>query len=132
LLKPLSSFVDEHPIPREAGAADTDCMPDDLVREMGLFGRSIPEEFGGIGLTMEEKVLVMREISRTSPAFHFCFTASVGIGSKGIHCLEEPPLHRNTAIPDTSSNRHVETTERGGLRRATQNHVCHMNQQRGP
>ncbi len=44
-------------------------VPDDVIaemRELGLFGLSIPEEYGGLGLTMEEECLVGVELGRTA------------------------------------------------------------------
>ena len=60
LVETIARFVDERLIPREAEVADSDSMPADVVtemREMGLFGLSIPEEDGGLGLSTEEEVL---------------------------------------------------------------------------
>ena len=51
---------------------------------MGLFGLSIPEEYGGLGLTMEEEALVAMEIGKTSPAFRSVFGTNNGIGAQGI------------------------------------------------
>ena len=54
------------------------------MRELGLFGLSIPEEYGGLGLTMEEEVLVAMELGHTSPAFRSVIGTNVGIGSQGV------------------------------------------------
>jgi acyl-CoA dehydrogenase len=54
------------------------------MKEMGLFGLSIPEEYGGLGLTMEEEALVAMEIGKTSPAFRSVFGTNNGIGAQGI------------------------------------------------
>ena len=51
---------------------------------MGLFGLSIPEEYGGLGLTMAEEVRVALEFGRTTPAFRSVFGTNVGIGSQGL------------------------------------------------
>src|ERR1019366_4202974 len=48
------------------------------------FGLSIPEEYGGLNLTMEEEVRVAFEIARTSPAFRSLIGTNNGIGSQGI------------------------------------------------
>lgn len=87
LIAGIRRFVDEQLIPREPEVAETDAIPADVVegmREMGLFGLSIPEEYGGLGLTMEEEVLVAFEIGRAAPAFRSMFATNVGIGSQGI------------------------------------------------
>lgn len=87
LVAGIRRFVEEKLIPREPEVAETDAIPSDVVegmREMGLFGLSIPEEYGGLGLTMEEEVLVAFEIGRAAPAFRSMFATNVGIGSQGI------------------------------------------------
>ncbi|THF59260.1 acyl-CoA dehydrogenase family protein [Pseudothauera rhizosphaerae] len=87
LLDTLSRFVRERLVPSEAAVAETDRIPDKIVaemRELGLFGLSIPEEHGGMGLTMEEEVLATFEIGRTSPAFRSFFATNNGIGGQGI------------------------------------------------
>ena len=87
LVDSISRFVREQLVPREAEVAETDRIPDDVLaqmRELGLFGLSIPEDYGGLGLTMEEEVLVAFELGRTSPAFRSMIGTNNGIGSQGI------------------------------------------------
>ena len=67
LLGTVERFVRERLIPREAEVADTDAIPADILadmRQMGLFGLTIPEEYGGLGLTMEEEVRVAMAFCR--------------------------------------------------------------------
>ncbi|RZI76754.1 MAG: acyl-CoA dehydrogenase [Pseudomonas sp.] len=87
LLDGVRRFVKEHLVPAEQEVADTDEIPERLVtamKEMGMFGLTVPENYGGLGLTMEEESLVMFEMGRTSPAFRSLFGTTVGIGSQGI------------------------------------------------
>lgn len=87
LLDTLSRFVRERLMPAENIVAETDEIPDDIVaemRELGLFGLCVPEEYGGLGLTMEEEVLVAFEIAKTSPAFRSLIGTNNGIGSQGL------------------------------------------------
>lgn len=101
LIETVARFVDERLIPRESEVADSDAMPSDVVREMremGLFGLSIPEEYGGLGLSTEEEVLVMLEISRAAPAFRSYFATNVGIGSQGI-AIDGTPEQRAKYLP---------------------------------
>ncbi|MBB3349486.1 MULTISPECIES: acyl-CoA dehydrogenase family protein [unclassified Sphingomonas] len=87
LLGSIGRFVDEALIPREIEVAETDTIPADVVeqmRELGLFGLTIPEEFGGLGVTMEEEVLIAFELGRASPAFRSYIGTNNGIGSIGI------------------------------------------------
>ncbi len=87
LIDTIRRFVAERLVPRESEVAETDHMPDELVqemRELGLFGLSIPQEYGGLGLTVEEEVHVIIELGHTSPAFRSVFGTNTGIGSQGI------------------------------------------------
>mgnify|MGYP001810003124 FL=1 len=80
-------FVQERLRPLEAQVAEDDAVPEDVIAEMkslGLYGLSIPEEYGGLGLSMEDECLVAFELGRCSPAFRSCFGTNVGIGSQGL------------------------------------------------
>ncbi|MEA3047354.1 MAG: acyl-CoA dehydrogenase [Sphingomonadales bacterium] len=87
LIDTVRRFVAERLRPLEAKVAEDDEVPEEIVREMremGLFGLSIPEEHGGLGLTMSEEVRVALEFGRTTPAFRSVFGTNVGIGSQGL------------------------------------------------
>ncbi|MCC6198471.1 MAG: acyl-CoA dehydrogenase family protein [Burkholderiales bacterium] len=87
LLANVARFVREQLVPNEELVAETDEVPADIVAQMkamGLFGLTIPEAYGGLALTMEEEVLVVLELGRTSPAFRSVFGTNVGIGSQGL------------------------------------------------
>src|SRR5271166_665884 len=87
LLAVVARFVKERLVPLEASVAESDKVPDAVIDEMkamGLFGMSIPEEHGGLGLTMEEEVLVAFELGRTSPVFRSVLGTNNGIGSQAI------------------------------------------------
>jgi acyl-CoA dehydrogenase len=87
LLATVRRFVGERLRPLEERVDREDEVPAAIVaemREMGLFGLSIAEEFGGLGLTMGEEVRVALELGRTTPAFRSVFGTNVGIGSQGL------------------------------------------------
>src|SRR5206468_1101486 len=87
LIDTVRRFVAERLRPLEAKVAEDDAMPADLIEEMkglGLFGLSIPAEYGGLDLSMEEECLIAVELGRTSPAFRSTFGTNVGIGSQGL------------------------------------------------
>jgi acyl-CoA dehydrogenase len=87
LIDGVRRFVSERLRPIEAQVAENDAIPDDIVEEMkalGLFGLSIPEEYGGLGLGMEDECLIGIELGRASPAFRSAFGTNVGIGSQGL------------------------------------------------
>jgi acyl-CoA dehydrogenase len=87
LIDTVRRFVAERLRPLEEKVGEEDEIPEEVVREMremGLFGLSIPEEHGGLGLTMSEEVRVALEFGRTTPAFRSVFGTNVGIGSQGL------------------------------------------------
>ncbi len=87
LLDSVRRFVRERLVPAENEVAETDEIPLAIVqemRELGLFGLTVPEEFGGLALTMEEEARTMIELGQTSPAFRSVIGTTVGIGSQGI------------------------------------------------
>ncbi|MEQ1549342.1 MAG: acyl-CoA dehydrogenase family protein [Chakrabartia sp.] len=105
LIDTINRFVTERLRPLEAQVADTDEIPDDLIAEMkalGLFGLSIPEEYGGLGLSMSEEMRVVFELGRTSPAFRSSFGTNVGIGSQGL-VMAGTPEQKAKYLPGIAS-----------------------------
>lgn len=87
LLETVRRFVRERLVPAEAEVEKTNAIPPGIIDEMralGLFGLSIPEEYGGLGLTMEEEVLVALELGYASAAFRSVVGTNNGIGAQGI------------------------------------------------
>lgn len=87
LLDTVSRLVREKLIPREAEVTETDEIPADIVAEMrtmGLFGLTIPEEYGGLGFTSEEEVLTSMALCYASPVFRSRIGTNTGIGAQGI------------------------------------------------
>src|SRR5471030_3087896 len=87
LIETVRRFVREKCVPIESKVSEDDRVPDSIIaemRELGLFGLSIPQDYGGLGLTMEEEVLVCFELGQTSPAFRSVIGTNNGIGSIGI------------------------------------------------
>ena len=105
LLPTLQRFIQERLVPAENYLEEHDDVPADIVedmKEMGLFGLSIPEEFGGIGLSMSQEVQVAYEIGRTSLAFRSVFGTNVGIGSQGI-LMDGTPEQKAEILPKVAS-----------------------------
>ena len=87
LLASVQRFIREQLIPNENHIEEFDEVPTHLVsamKELGLFGLSIPEEYGGSGLSMAQECRVIREFGQTAAAFRSVFSTNVGIGSQGI------------------------------------------------
>jgi acyl-CoA dehydrogenase len=87
LLASVQRFIAERLVPAENTVEEHDEVPADIVEDMkamGLFGLSIPEEYGGIGLSMSQECRTAYEIGQTALAFRSVFGTNVGIGSQGI------------------------------------------------
>ncbi len=87
LKEAVARFVDERLIPAEKRVEEEERVPPEIVDEMkamGLFGIAIPEEHGGLGLSMSEEAEIVVEFGRTSPVFRSVWGTTVGIGSQGI------------------------------------------------
>ncbi|NMY95670.1 acyl-CoA dehydrogenase family protein [Pseudomonas proteolytica] len=105
LLDSIRQFVNEALIPRENEVAETDEIPADIVQQfqdMGLFGLTLPEAYGGLGVTMEEEVHIAFELGRTSPAFRSYFGTNNGIGSLGI-LLDGTEAQKQHYLPKLAS-----------------------------
>jgi len=87
MIDTVSSYVKDRLIPIEEECAENDSIPHEIIdeiRDLGLFGLSIPEEYGGLGLTLEEEMLVVFELCQASPIFRSVIGTNVGIGALGI------------------------------------------------
>jgi len=87
LRETVRRFVEERLIPNEDRVETEDAVPAEIIqamRELGLFGLSVPEAYGGLGLTMSEEAEVIYELGRTSFAYRSVIGTTVGIGSQGI------------------------------------------------
>ncbi|SDM08744.1 acyl-CoA dehydrogenase [Oryzisolibacter propanilivorax] len=105
LLDSVRRFVRERLVPAENEVAETDEIPPAIVqemRELGLFGMTIPERFGGLELTMEEECRVLLELCQTAPAFRSVIGTTVGIGSQGI-LMDGTPEQQAQWLPRLAS-----------------------------
>ena len=60
-------FVDEQILPAAGALDDADEFPDAIVaqmRELGLFGVTIPERYGGMGLDLATYAMIVEELAR--------------------------------------------------------------------
>ncbi|VVD59496.1 acyl-CoA dehydrogenase [Pandoraea capi] len=105
LLAAVQRFIRERLVPAENDVEAQDDVPQTLVdemKEMGLFGLSIPEAFGGIGLSMAQEVRVAYEFGQTSLAFRSVFGTNVGIGSQGI-LMDGTDAQKQDLLPRVAS-----------------------------
>lgn len=100
-LQALQRFVRERLVPREAEVAERDEVPGDIVDAMaaqGMFGYSIPEEYGGAGMTTEELVLAAMVLSQCSVAFRARVGTNTGIGSEAL-VADGTPAQKRCYLP---------------------------------
>lgn len=105
LLAAVQRFIRERLVPAENDVEEHDEVPVAIVdemKEMGLFGLSIPEAFGGIGLSMAQEVRVAYEFGQTSLAFRSVFGTNVGIGSQGI-LMDGTEAQKRDLLPRVAS-----------------------------
>ena len=108
----LSQLVDlvrrytrEKLVPLEAQVSEQDEVPAEIIadfREMGLFGLSTPERFGGLGLGSAEEIEVMLELCWASAAFRSIVGISLGLGSQSI-LTDGTPEQQEAWLPRIAS-----------------------------
>lgn len=87
LLAETRAWVRDTAHPAEERVAAEDTVPSEIVQDMaarGFFGWSIPEEYGGAGLTTEELVMAAMELSQCAVAFRARVGTNTGIGSEAL------------------------------------------------
>jgi acyl-CoA dehydrogenase len=83
----VRKFVKEVVDPLSMEIEEKDQIPKKIIemsKEMGLFGLSIPEEYGGLGLSMVGKCAIYEELGKTHNGYTTLIGAHTGIGSVGI------------------------------------------------
>ena len=105
----IKSFVDNQVDYYAQQIEDDDKIPQHLIekaKELGLFGISIPEEYGGIGLNNVGKAIVLEQLGRTHNGFVSLISAHTGIGSTGIVKLASENL-KQKYLPDMAAGRKI-------------------------
>lgn len=83
----LERYVRERLIPAEADVIANDAIPQDIMdemREMGLFGLSVPEEYGGAGLNMSQYARVVNMLGYAAPAFRSNISINLGMFASAL------------------------------------------------
>jgi len=86
----LRRFVEREVEPRSRWIEEHDAIPDELMqkaRELGLFGITIPEEFGGAGFDLAGKCAVEEELGKSNYGFASVIANHTGIATTGIVSL---------------------------------------------
>jgi acyl-CoA dehydrogenase len=105
LLAQVRRFVRTECLPLEEQVDRDDEIPEPLVqhmRELGLFGHSIPESYGGAGLSTEELALVNIEVSQVGTAFRARFGGNTGIASESL-VVDGTPEQKDRWLPRLAS-----------------------------
>jgi acyl-CoA dehydrogenase len=83
----IRRFVDKELIPINEQVEHTKQIPDKIaaqMKEMGLFGITVPQEYGGMGMSTVECMLIQEELARANLAYCFFISGNIGIGSLGL------------------------------------------------
>lgn len=89
----LKRYVRERLIPAEADVIANDRVPEDILnemREMGLFGITIPEEFGGAGMNVSQYIETVKHLSYAAPAYRSTMSINVGMTGSAIKNFGTP------------------------------------------
>jgi len=81
-LDQLNRYVRERLIPAERETIEADRVPDDILQEMkdmGLFGLTVPEDYGGAGVNVSQYARTVHALSYAAPAFRSIFSINVGM-----------------------------------------------------
>ena len=105
VLATVRDLVRTRVIPNETDIDASDEMPAGLREEaarIGLYGFAIPEEYGGLGLSMAQEVQLVMELGYTTPAFRSMFGTNNGIAG---HVLMEggTPDQKKEFLPKLAS-----------------------------
>ncbi|NUZ07953.1 acyl-CoA dehydrogenase family protein [Piscinibacter koreensis] len=87
LVHAVRRFTREVLLPAETEVEETEQIPDRVIeglKELGLFGMTIPESYGGLGLSMFEEASLVFEVAYAQPAFRSYFGTTNGVGTLGI------------------------------------------------
>ncbi len=86
-LDQLKRYVRDRLIPAEADVIANDRIPDDILdemRDMGLFGLTIPEEYGGAGMNISQYIETVKHLSYAAPAYRSTLSMNVGMTGSAI------------------------------------------------
>lgn len=101
LREAVSTYVRDRLVPLEEWVADNDRLPPEVVaemREIGLFGLTVPEEYGGLGLALSQEIDLVIALTWTSLAFRSILAMNLGVGSQGL-VMDGTPEQRAAWLP---------------------------------
>lgn len=78
----LERYVRERLIPAEKDILETNVIPNAIVdemREMGLFGLTTPEEYGGAEMSIAQYIRTIRTLSYAAPCYRSIVSINIGM-----------------------------------------------------
>jgi acyl-CoA dehydrogenase len=81
-IEQLQRYVRERLIPAEKLIVETDFIPEVIMtemREMGLFGLTMPEEYGGSGMNIQQYIRTILELSYAMPCYRSIASINIGM-----------------------------------------------------
>lgn len=81
-IEQLQRYVRERLVPAEKDVIEADRIPDDIMKEMrdmGLFGLTMPEEYGGAGMNVSQYTRTIRELSYAMPCYRSITSINIGM-----------------------------------------------------
>jgi acyl-CoA dehydrogenase len=105
ILASVRRFITQRLIPLEASVEEQNSVPAEIIsemRDMGLFGLTIPQEYGGLDLSMRQSSELDTVFAETSPAFSLVFAPNNGLGSKAL-VLAGTEEQKNRFLPKLAS-----------------------------
>lgn len=109
VLDAVRTFVRDKVVPAEREIEESDRIPDSLrqlAADMGLYGYALPEEHGGLGMTMREQVLLIQELGWTTPALRSMVSTNNGIAGQVLANVGTE-AQKQAFLPELSSGRQV-------------------------
>jgi acyl-CoA dehydrogenase len=101
----VARFVRKRLIPAEQQISEEDRIPDDLIAEMkalGLFGLTLPEEYGGLELSIVDEMAVIIELSYAAPVFRSVIGANNSLGGR-VLVLGGTLAQKRKYLPDIAA-----------------------------
>ena len=86
-LEEIKKLTDEILIPNEEELENDGFVSEEIMQKIidkGLFGISIPEEYGGLNFNMKEQILLTFEFTRASAVYRSRFSTTIGLCSQAI------------------------------------------------
>lgn len=105
----IRQFIEEQIDPFSMQIEDEDHIPESIInlsKEIGLFGLSIPEKYGGLGIGMVGKCALYEEIGKTHNGYTTLIGAHTGIGTVGIVEMGNE-MQKEKYLPDMASGNRI-------------------------